>query len=291
MSAALSERAPAKINLTLRVLGRRADGYHELESLVAFATASDIVRFQPGADDGLEVAGQFAAQSGASADNLVLKALGELRRRVQRLKGGSFYLEKNLPVAAGLGGGSADAAAALRLLARVNNIALTDERLMAAARAVGADVTVCLDPRPRIMRGVGEQLSEPLEIPMVPAVLVNPAVAVATRDVFARFSVPGGGAPLAAVPPDFDGLIGCLQQSGNDLTGPAIGCAPAIGTVLDVLASLPGCLLARMSGSGATCFAVFASLDAATVMANKLESSHTNWWIRATTIGSGTVQS
>jgi len=290
VSAALSERAPAKINLTLRVLGRRADGYHELESLVAFATASDMVRLQPADDDGLETAGQFAVHSGAVPDNLVFKALGELRLRVDGLKGGHFYLEKNLPVAAGLGGGSADAAAALRLLARANNIPLTDQRLMEAARSVGADVPVCLDPRPRIMRGVGEQLSEPLVIAALPAVLVNPGVPVATRDVFARFSVPRGHAPLTAVPRDFDGVIECIRQNGNDLTKPAIACAPVIGGVLDVLANLPGCLLARMSGSGATCFALFASLDAATVMAKKLESDQKNWWIRATTLGAGRVQ-
>ena len=145
MSALPSEKAFAKINLTLRVLGRRADGYHELESLVAFADVADALTLEPGSTDGLEMSGPFAGKSGPGDDNLVLKSLVELRRRIPGLKGGRFRLEKNLPVAAGIGGGSADAAAALRLLARANGIALDDSHLMTAAQSVGADVPVCLE--------------------------------------------------------------------------------------------------------------------------------------------------
>jgi len=162
VGATLLERAPAKINLTLRVIGRRADGYHELESLVVFADLADKLELQPAAKDRLEIIGPFAGKSGPAAENLVLKASTALRDRVGHLKGGLFLLEKNVPVAAGLGGGSADAAAALRLVARANGLALDDDRLISAARAVGADVPVCLDPRPRVMRGVGAVLSRPL---------------------------------------------------------------------------------------------------------------------------------
>ena len=154
MSAVLVEKAPAKINLTLRVLGRRADGYHRLESLVAFADLADTLSLQPGGDAALDITGPFAAACGPVAGNLVLKALAALRQRVAGLNAGRFLLDKNIPVAAGLGGGSADAAAALRLLARGNGLALDDARLAAAAPAVGADVPVCLESRARIMRGV-----------------------------------------------------------------------------------------------------------------------------------------
>ena len=159
MPAARAELAPAKVNLTLRVIGRRADGYHDIESLVVFAAVGDALTFTRGREMSLAVRGPTAAASGDLADNLVLKAARELAERVEGLKQGRFALAKRLPVAAGLGGGSADAGAALRLLARANRIALDDPRLMAAARATGADVPVCLDPRPRLMRGIGEILS------------------------------------------------------------------------------------------------------------------------------------
>jgi 4-diphosphocytidyl-2-C-methyl-D-erythritol kinase len=149
VNAPLVEKAPAKINLTLRVLGRRADGYHELESLVAFAELTDTLTLQPGGTTALNVSGPI----GPTVDNLVLKAVAALRQHIDGLKAGRFLLEKNIPVAAGIGGGSADAAAALRLLARLNGIALDDPRLMAAALLVGADVPVCLACHARIMRG------------------------------------------------------------------------------------------------------------------------------------------
>jgi 4-diphosphocytidyl-2-C-methyl-D-erythritol kinase len=285
VNAPLLEKAPAKINLSLRVLGRRADGYHELESLVAFADVADALRLQGGAEDSLEITGPFAAKSGPAADNLVLKALAALRGRIDGLKAGCFLLEKNLPVAAGIGGGSADAAAALRALARANNIALTDPRLMTAARSIGADVPVCLDPRSRVMRGVGELLSEPLDLPRLPAVLVNPGVALATRDVFANFAAQKGGRDLVDVPARFDALIEFLCRHKNDLTDAAVACVPAIGEVLERLRASPGNRLVRMSGSGPTCFALFNSTDEAAAAAKRLNSEQENWWVCATIIG------
>ena len=188
-----SNSAPAKINLTLRVLGRRADGYHELESLVAFADVGDGLQLQTGAPLALEIDGPYAEACGAPADNLVLKAAAALAARVERLRLGRFVLTKELPVASGIGGGSADAAAALRLLVHGNReifsrVDFTDARLHESALAVGADVPVCLASRARIMRGVGEKLSEPLDLPPLPALLVNPGVPLSTREVFGKLA-------------------------------------------------------------------------------------------------------
>jgi len=285
VSTPLSERAFAKINLTLRVLGRRADGYHELESLVAFADVADTLTLEPGPADGLEVSGPFAGKSGPADENLVVKSFAELGQRVAGLKGGQFRLEKNLPVAAGIGGGSADAAAALRLLARANRIALDDPRLMAAAQAVGADVPVCMDSRPRIMRGIGEVLSEPLDLASIPAVLVNPGVALVTREVFGKFKGAHTGPGLAGVPARAGALIELLKQQDNDLTDAATVCAPVVGEVLTALKSAPGSALARMSGSGATCFALFDTREQAETAAERLAGERKNWWVQPAAIG------
>jgi len=286
MTDLLTEQAPAKINLTLRVIGRRADGYHALESLVVFADFADTLSLTPAEHVALEISGPYAAACGADENNLVLKAHAALRAHVPGLAAGRFHLVKNLPVAAGIGGGSADAAAALRLLARQNAIALDDARLIAAARAVGADVPVCLDPRPRIMRGVGELLSVPLALPALPAVLVNPGVALATREVFARFTgMTGSAKPLGEVPDKRDALMAFLAGHGNDLTEPAILCAPVIAEVLGGLRALAGVQLARMSGSGATCFALFGSAGEAAAAAQDLASARKEWWVRAVTLG------
>src|SRR5262245_36405516 len=220
-ASASAEKALAKVNLTLRVLGRRADGYHDIESLVAFAGVGDALNFTPGSALTLAVRGPTAPAAGDVADNLVLKAARALASEVEGLALGHFDLSKRLPVAAGLGGGSADAAAALRLLARANGIAADDPRLLQAARATGADVPVCLDPRPRLMRGIGDVLSAPLELPRLFAVLVNPGVAVATREVFAGLRLP----PAPTVPPatalDSVALMAEITSGRNDLEGPA----------------------------------------------------------------------
>jgi len=282
----LTELAPAKINLTLRVVGRRADGYHALESLVAFAALGDRLSLRPGGETSLTVNGEFAAACGASVDNLVLKAAAILAGQVNGLRAGHFTLDKKIPVAAGLGGGSADAAAALRLLAGLNAIAPDDPRLLAAARAVGADVPVCLDPSAKIMRGAGEELSPPIALPKLDAVLINPGVAVATKDVFAAFSkTQASENALGEVPRRHEALVEWLGGHRNDLATAACIRVPAIRQVLAVLASWPGCRLARMSGSGATCFGLFDAADESEAAAAALRAAQPSWWICATVLG------
>jgi 4-diphosphocytidyl-2-C-methyl-D-erythritol kinase len=268
------------------VVRRRADGYHELESLVAFAELADKLYLEPGDGESLDISGPFAAACGAISDNLVLKALAALRKRVPGLKTGRYLLEKNLPVAAGIGGGSADAAAVLRLLARANVLARDDPLLSSAALEVGADVPVCLDSSARIMRGVGEILSAPLALPKLPAVLVNPGVPLATRVVFAALAGgEGSKGDLAKLPGERDAVIDCLARYGNDLTQAAISCAPVISDVLIELRALAGVRLARMSGSGPTCFALFRSAGEAQAAAQRLQAERKDWWVRSTIVG------
>jgi len=291
--ASLSEFAPAKINLTLRVRGRRADGYHDIESLVVFASLGDRLALTPSDTLGLALrgpnAGTLAAEDPGAGDNLVVRAARALAERVDGLKLGHFILDKRLPVAAGIGGGSTDAAAALRLLARRNGLAPEDARLFDAARATGADVPVCLDPRPRLMRGIGEILSEPLALPPLPAVLVNPGVAIATRDVFGKLGLsPGEMQPAetdVSIPGRRDALVDHIARRANDLEPAAVALQPVVRTVLDALRRCDGCRLARMSGSGATCFALFPSQRAAATAVRSLRASHPAWWVRATTLG------
>jgi 4-diphosphocytidyl-2-C-methyl-D-erythritol kinase len=283
----LLEKAPAKINLTLRVLGRRADGYHELESLVAFADVADTLTLEPDTKDTLEITGPFVADSGAIPDNLILKALAAARICIGAVKAGRFSLEKNIPVAAGLGGGSADAAATLRLIAGANEIALDDARIMSAAQAVGADVPVCVASRPRIMRGVGELLSDPVDLPPLAGVLVNPRVPLSTRDVFGKFVGAQGGNDLGDLTRGLGSLIDFLKLHDNDLTPAARACSPVVGEVLQALEILPGARLVRMSGSGPTCFALFSTPSEAATAAQKLARERKDWWVQAATIGSG----
>jgi 4-diphosphocytidyl-2-C-methyl-D-erythritol kinase len=283
VSTVLVEKAPAKINLTLRVIGRRADGCHDLESVVAFADIGDTLTLQTEGELSLEITGPYASFCGPCEDNLVLKAANVLHESVPALVGGKFVLEKNLPVAAGIGGGSADAAAALRLLARANGLFSDDIRLFSAARAVGADVPVCLDPKARIMRGTGDVLSQAVEIPSLPALLVNPGVPIATRDVFARLQKNERGSKIVSeIPRKFDALIAFLNECSNDLTSAAAAYANIIDDVLNALRALPGALLVRMSGSGSTCFALFESTSKAMAAAQKLRTEHKEWWICAT---------
>lgn len=286
MTAPLTDKASAKINLTLRVLGRREDGYHELESLVAFADVSDTLTLEPGRAASLDVSGPFAAAAGPMADNLVLKAVAALRERVGSIRAGHFRLEKHIPVAGGVGGGSADAAAALRLLARANGIALDDARLASAALDVGADVPVCFSRTACIMRGVGDLLSPPVSLPLLSAVLVNPRVPLPTRDVFAKFAGRQGSTKnVTAVPARHDALIDFLRGHENDLTQAAIACAPAVADVLIALRALPGVRLTRMSGSGPTCFALFPSAGEAAAAARRLAAERRDWWVQAAGIG------
>ena len=288
--AALHESAPAKVNLTLRVLGRRRDGYHNIESLVAFADEGDRLALLPGGPPKLVVRGPAARAAGPPSRNLVLKAARLLAAAVDNLTLGRFTLTKNLPVAAGLGGGSADAAAALRLLARANRLKLTDPRVLEVARQIGADVPVCLDPRARVMRGIGEVLSEPLRIPKLAVVLVNPGAELATKDVFARHdrrkpsaaAKPSGKSML--IPQWRSAFIAMLAVERNDLEPAAIALVPVIASVLELLRDSSGCRLARMSGSGATCFGIFASSRAAATAARKIKAAHPRWWVRASVL-------
>lgn len=285
ISSQLTDTARAKINLTLRIAGRRADGYHELESLVVFAGIADTLTLEPAAHTSLDIVGPFAGAIDAAGDNLVIKAFNALAALVPGLEGGRFRLDKHIPVAGGVGGGSADAAAALRLLARLNDMSFDDARLMTAALRTGADVPVCFGSRACVMTGVGERLSPPLSLPALPALLVNPRVGVATRDVFAALAksgLPQHGATLGDIPRDAAALIDYLRGHGNDLTAPAVACAPVIGEVLEMLAALPGVRLARMSGSGATCLGLFDTEAEARAAESHLASRRPDWWAAAT---------
>ncbi len=288
----LTARAPAKINLSLHVLRRRPDGYHELESLVAFTGTGDLLTLRPGPDLALHCTGPTASAAGEPSDNLVLRAARALRERVGGVRVGAFHLTKRLPVAAGIGGGSSDAAAALRLLARFNDLPADDPRLHEAARATGADVPVCLDPRARMMRGVGERLGAALGLPPVPALLVNPGVGLETRAVFGRMGLAPGEdhAPAAHPAPDGpaaaggDALFGLLRRTRNDMEDAAGVLAPVIPHVLAVLGAARGCRLARMSGSGTTCFALFSDCRAAARAARAIRRDHPGWWVKATVL-------
>jgi 4-diphosphocytidyl-2-C-methyl-D-erythritol kinase len=285
---AWSWRAPAKVNLTLRILGRRGDGLHELESIVAFAGCCDHVFFEPGPEVSLRVDGANADASGSVGNNLILRAVSELAARSPGLATGAFRLQKQLPVAAGLGGGSSDAAAALRALAAANGMSISDTRVVKAARATGADVPVCLLPRARMMSGIGDLVGPGLDLPPTPAVLVNPGLEVATRDVFARLGLARGqnSNQKPASPGrgflDLANLVEAVQQDGNDLRNAAESIAPEIGAVIDALSGAPGVLAAGMSGSGATCFALFSDRHLAAASARSLSASQPNWWVRPT---------
>jgi 4-diphosphocytidyl-2-C-methyl-D-erythritol kinase len=285
----LAALAPAKVNLTLRIVGRRADGYHDIESLVAFAPFGDRLSLRIGAKLDIAVSGPTAGQAGAVADNLVLRAARALAESIDGIKLGRFGLTKRLPAGAGLGGGSSDAAAALRLIAQANDLPLDDSRIGKAARATGADVPVCVDPRPRVMRGIGDILSAPLVLPKLGIVLVHPGVAVPTKDVFKALGLAPGvrhAAPLAAaVPDEREALLAWLVTERNDLEAAAIGIAPVIAEVLGAIATSPGCRLARMSGSGSACFGLFNSARAAMAAARSLSAARPAWWARAGSIG------
>ncbi|MCW1993145.1 4-diphosphocytidyl-2-C-methyl-D-erythritol kinase [Bradyrhizobium diazoefficiens] len=291
---ALIEEGRAKVNLSLRVVGRRADGYHDLESVVAFADCADRLTLEPGGELKLATTGPLAAACGDTADNLVFKAAKLLAEAVPNLKLGAFALDKVLPVAAGIGGGSADAAAALRLLARLNNLSLDDPRLQKVALATGADVPVCLYSRACDMTGVGEQLL-PLALPSMPCVMVNPRVPVATKDVFQALGLRNGellvgatsviGAP--AWPEEGASIadwVEVLEIVANDLEAPAMRIEPVIGEVLEALRDSAGVKLARMSGSGATCFAIYGAPAEAHAAAEKIRRDHPGWWVHAGTL-------
>jgi 4-diphosphocytidyl-2-C-methyl-D-erythritol kinase len=275
---AFSEFAPAKVNLHLHVIGRRDDGYHLLDSLVVFADVGDRLSVSAADDLSLEVTGPFASGLDAESDNLVLRAARALADRSGRRATGKLVLEKNLPVASGIGGGSADAAAALRLLQRFWGINLDAAALGLLARGLGADVPVCLLSRPTMMSGIGEVLVPAPPLPDAGLVLLNPGVAVSTQAVF-RARV-GEFSPVAELPVEgwrnAPSLVADLRATRNDLEPPARLLAPVIAEALDAIGSAPGCLLARMSGSGATCFGLFASAEAGRRAASGI--ARPGWW-------------
>jgi 4-diphosphocytidyl-2-C-methyl-D-erythritol kinase len=292
---ALMEEGRAKVNLTLRVVARRSDGYHDLESVVAFADCADRLTLTPGSELALQMSGPLAQACGATSDNLVLKAARLLAERVPDMKSGSFTLDKVLPVAAGIGGGSADAAAALRLLAQLNGLSFDDERIIEVAELTGADVPVCVNSRACVMTGVGETL-QPLALPKMPCVMVNPGVPVATRDVFDALGLRNGELLVGATDvllqdrswPETDASIAewieAFVEVGNDLEAPAARIQPVITEVLSALGESAGVKLVRMSGSGATCFAIFADDATAQRAAEKIRRAHAAWWVHAGTL-------
>ena len=270
----INEAAPAKVNLFLHVVGRRADGYHLLDSLAVFPPVGDVLHGEISGALSLSVDGPFAAGLHGEDDNLVLRAARALMAKAGTTAGAALTLTKNLPVASGVGGGSADAAAALRLLARLWNIGAADSGL---AASLGADVPVCLAARPARMGGTGEILTAAPGMPDCGLVLVNPGVAVATQAVFrartGEFSLP---AALPAFWSDFATMAACLARLRNDLEPAAIHLSPVIGDVLAALRASPGCALARMSGSGATCFGLYADDGEAAGAAASLRRH--GWW-------------
>ncbi|MDE8349416.1 MAG: 4-(cytidine 5'-diphospho)-2-C-methyl-D-erythritol kinase [Acidocella sp.] len=266
----LQSFAPAKVNLHLHVIGKRADGYHLLDSLAVFPNVGDMISVEPADTLSLIITGRFGKTLAAETDNLVLRAA----RALSPTGTGAITLEKNLPVASGIGGGSADAAAALRVLSHHWGLY---RPLHGIATALGADVPVCLARSSARMSGIGDILTPAPKLPNFGIILVNPGVHVATPAVFRARAA--AFTPPAAFPAGWstpEALVEALSHTSNDLEPPAISLAPVIGDVLAHLKSLPGCRLARMSGSGATCFAIFATPAAATTAATNI--CQPNWW-------------
>lgn len=285
----LEALARAKINLFLHAGTRRPDGYHALASWVAFAATGDRLSVEALPEDiELQVSGPQAAALAPGTDNLVLAAAHAVRaeagRRGLRHGGAAIALVKSLPVASGIGGGSADAAATLHLLNEFWELDLGFGTLMDLALPLGSDVPVCLYNRSAVMTGRGETIAAGPELPAIPIVLVHPGVPLSTANVFARLATPSGIAlpNLPEAIADSRQLAAVLARTANDLEAPAMALAPAIGDALAALRAQDGALLARMSGSGATCFALFADDAAAQNAAIALKRARPNWWIAAT---------
>ena len=273
----------AKVNLTLRVIGRRTDGYHLLESLVVFPAIGDFIEIEPARSLSLTLDGPQGFALDAGPENLVLRAALALRREFALPEdlGASIRLEKRLPVAGGIGGGSANAATTLRLLSQLWGVEASPSRLAAIGLEIGADVPACLGaPQAQMMRGIGERLSAAPPTPPFWLALVNPGVAVPTGEVFrkldGRFSAPPAAPPESFS--DFCELASWLEEARNDLEPAAKALSPEIGDVLAEIGAQPGCALARMSGSGGTCFGLFQEGDAAMRAAATIGAQHPAWW-------------
>lgn len=279
VDAPLALAAHAKLNLYLHVTGRRADGYHLLDSLVVFAELADTLVLARDDDLTLAVDGEFARAAGPVDDNLAMRAARRLRQACGASAGARMRLTKRIPVAAGLGGGSADAAAALVGLARLWGDDAGRADLHAIALQLGADVPVCLAGRPAFVAGIGERLSAAPVLPEPGLLLVNPGIQLATRDVFGAFrgGLSGPGR-FSEAPATVAELAAVLGERSNDLAAAARSLAPQIGDVVDALQALPGCRLARMSGSGPTCFALFDDVASAVEAAGQL-TRPAGWWV------------
>lgn len=283
--------APAKVNLFLHVGALEADGRHPLCSLMVFADIGDRLTAQPAAGLELRIEGPFGAGLTAGSDNLVTRAAVALLARVGAMDAPiRLVLDKGLPLAAGLGGGSSDAGAALRLLRRELGLDLDDAALEAVAGELGADGPACLHGRPVIAEGRGERLGAAPRLPTLDAVLVNPGVDSPTGAVYRAFDEAGGASrpdrpALPAAFHDARGLAVFLAHCRNDLEAPAVSLNPVVGEVLRTLAQQAECLLARVSGSGATCFALCADGGQAENLAHRLRSLHPDWWVRPCRLG------
>jgi 4-diphosphocytidyl-2-C-methyl-D-erythritol kinase len=294
IQAAFRFREPghAKVNLALVVRGRRGDGFHDLVSLVTFADVHDEVTLDADAECALSVSGPFAQS--IEGENLLNRTLALLREADPGLRLGSVHLVKNLPVAAGLGGGSADAAALLRAVRRANERRAAAVPWLDIATRLGADVPVCLADRPALVWGKGESFHPLRRLPPVDAVFVNPRVPLATAGVFAALkSGPASRAEAAPAPPDFsdlDGLLDYVKTHGNDLEAAAVGLLPQIGEIKARLATEAGCRFAAMSGSGPTCFGMFSSPTDAHRAALAIAAAQPSWWVEQTVLsGAGEV--
>jgi 4-diphosphocytidyl-2-C-methyl-D-erythritol kinase len=280
---AVATFAPAKVNLYLHVTGRRDDGYHLLDSLVAFVDIGDRLKAEPATSLSLTVDGPEAADLAAVGDdNLVLRAARLLADQTGITAGAALHLEKHLPVAAGIGGGSSDAAAALLALKRLWRLSLDDTALCALGARLGADIPACLYRRAVWVAGIGERLEPAGPLPEAGILLVNPRTALPTAAVFAARRGPFGDVGrFAPMPSNASGLARALMPCRNDLTEAAVGLVPEIAAVLARLGRLPGALLVRMSGSGTTCFALFANRTAAEEAGALVAAAEPRWWCAA----------
>ncbi len=273
--------ARAKVNLALHVVGRREDGLHLLDSLVVFPDLGDRLEAEPAATLSLTLDGPFGQDLGGGADNLVLKAAGLLRSAGL---GAALRLTKNLPIASGIGGGSSDAAATLRLLAELWDVPLPSRDALVK---LGADIPVCMSGTPARMQGVGEDITPLPDLPDFGIVLINRLRPVPTAAVFSGLNRTVN-TPLPPLPTQFDtpsDLFGFLRNARNDLEPAALAVDPRIQSILDVLTSMPDCALARMSGSGGTCFGLFEDRDRAETAASAVRRHHPDWWISAGVVG------
>ncbi|WP_137132369.1 4-(cytidine 5'-diphospho)-2-C-methyl-D-erythritol kinase [Rhizobium sp. FY34] len=284
MRERITETARAKLNLALHVTGRRADGYHLLDSLVTFASHGDRLQFVPAAEDDFILEGRFAPELSTDADNLVLQARDSLRHALtqsgQPAPPVRITLSKDLPIASGIGGGSADAAATLRGLMRLWQVQLDDDHLAALALSLGADVPMCLVSRPAMARGIGEDLTPATALPALSIVMLNPLIGVSTPEIFRRLTR-RDHPPVPALPQKGGDWITFLQDLRNDLEPAARAQVPQIGEFCDALTA-HGAQLARMSGSGATCFGIFDDTHAAKRAATELAIVYPDAYIQPT---------